>query len=206
MIARVRLLVLAVLLLPAALAADAAPDPAVPRDGRSLAGQLLVAAPGMADPRFRETVILMVQHGPEGALGLVINRPLEERPLAELLAAAGLPDDGVEGSIRIFRGGPVQPEVGFVLHSADYDGRGTLAIDGRLAMTANPQILRDIGRHQGPEKHLFALGYAGWAPGQLEAELARGDWQLAPADPQLVFDADRASLWDRAMARRVKDI
>jgi len=197
------LLAIVILLVPPA---GAAPDPAVPREGRTLDGRLLVAAPGMSDPRFQQTVILLVRHGADGAFGIVINRPIGQQPLAELLAAAGLPTDGIEDSIRIFYGGPVQPEVGFVLHTPDYDGRSTLAIDHHLAMTADPEILRAIGQHKGPAKSLFAMGYAGWAPGQLEAELARGDWSLASGDPALVFDADRASLWDRAMARREKDI
>src|SRR5262249_50142652 len=118
-----------------ATAADAAPDPTLPQDSHSLAGQLLVAAPGMQDPRFRETVILMVRHGPEGAFGLVINRPVEERPLSELMASGGLPSEGVEGSIRIFYGGPVPPASGLGLPRPHPGPPGTRARARRPAVS-----------------------------------------------------------------------
>jgi len=170
--------------------------------GASLAGQLLVAAPDMADPRFQHTAILMVQHNKDGALGIVINRPAKELPIAKLLEALGLDSKGSEGTVRLFAGGPVQPEIGLIVHSADYHRTGTIDIDGRVAMTANPEILRDIGHHQGPEQSLVAFGYAGWGPGQLEGELALGGWFTVPEDPKLVFDVDREKLWDEAMKHR----
>src|SRR6202162_2715518 len=107
-----------------------------------LAGRLLVASPQMGDPRFYRAVILVVRHDPNGALGIIINRPAEDRSLASLLEAAGDPAAGVSGSVRMFAGGPVQPEIGFVLHSADYHRPETVDIDGRVAMTSSPQILR----------------------------------------------------------------
>ena len=176
------------------------PEDAQP--GGSLAGQLLVATPEMGDPRFRHTVILIVQHNKDGALGIVINRPLEEMPVAKLLNALGLDSKGVQGSVRVFAGGPVQPEIGFIVHSADYHRTGTIEIDGNVSMTANPAVLRDIGRHQGPRQSLLAFGYAGWGPGQLDGELALGGWFTIPEDPKLVFDADRDKLWDEAMKLR----
>ena len=106
--------------------------------GASLAGQLLVATPEMSDPRFRHTVILMVQHNKDGALGIAINRPVSELPVTKLLEALGLDSKGGEGSVRLFAGGPVQPEAGFIVHSADYHRPGTVDIDGRVAMTADP--------------------------------------------------------------------
>ncbi len=170
--------------------------------GASLAGQLLVATPDMSDPRFRHTVILMVQHNKDGALGIVINRPIDELPVAKLLEALGLNSKGSEGKVRVFAGGPVQPEVGFIVHTADYHRNGTIDIDGRVAMTADPQTLRDVGHQKGPRQCLVAFGYAGWGPGQLEGELAVGGWFTFPEEPQLVFDADRATLWDEAMKHR----
>jgi putative transcriptional regulator len=172
------------------------------RPGASLAGQLLVATPEMSDPRFRHTVILMVRHNKDGALGIVINRPVRELPVANLLDALGLDSKGSEGSMRLFAGGPVQPEAGFIVHSADYHRPGTVDIDGRVAMTANPEVLRDIGRHRGPRQSLIAFGYTGWGPGQLEGELALGGWFTVPEDSNLVFDADRDKLWDEAMKHR----
>ena len=185
------------------------PDPQTAVDPPQ--GQLLIAAAGMQDPRFRHTVILLVRHDKDGAFGIIINRPLGERPIAELLAASEgkakqNEDRDITGTIRVFVGGPVQPELGFVLHSAEYHGDGTLDVDGQVAMTANKQVLRDIGRGKGPKQNLFALGYAGWGAGQLEAEMARHDWFTAPDDPQLVFDADRTDVWRRAFDRRMREL
>jgi len=194
------------LMLPLALPRAAAPQPGAPAESASLAGQLLIASPEIGDPRFRHTVILMVRHNRDGALGIVINRPVEERSLASLLEAIGESGKGVEGSVRIFAGGPVQPAIGFILHTSDYHRSGTIDIDGRVAMTTSPDILKDIGAHKGPKKSLVAFGYAGWAAGQLENELARHDWFTAPGDPKLIFDDDRDQLWDDAMARRTLDL
>ena len=182
-----------------------APAADVP-DIASLTGQLLIASPNIGDPRFANTVILMVKHDKEGALGIVINRPVGEKSIASLLEAPGEDVSDIEGTLRVFAGGPVQPELGFVVHSAEYRRDDTIDVDGRVAMTASRQILRDIGHHRGPEKTLFALGYAGWGPGQLEAELARHDWFTAPEEPKLIFDDDRANLWDDAMARRTREL
>ena len=183
-----------------------APVAADPPEIASLTGQLLIAAPTIGDPRFAHTVILMVRHDQEGALGIVINRPVEERSIASLLEAPGEDVSEISGSLRIFAGGPVQPELGFVVHSSEYRLAETLDVDGRVAMTANRQILRDIGHNRGPVKSLFALGYAGWGPGQLEGELARHDWFTTPEESRLIFDDDRANLWEAAMARRTQDL
>ena len=172
----------------------------------SLAGQLLIAAPSMSDPRFSQTVILMVRYDRNGALGIVINRPLGEQPIAQILQALGEKSAGVEGSVRIFAGGPVQPGLGFVIHSTEYRRAETLDIDGRMAVTTTTEVLRDIANNKGPEKRLIALGYAGWAPGQLEGELKQGAWFTAPADSKIVFDDDREQVWDNAMAKRPRDI
>ena len=177
-----------------------------PPEIASLTGQLLIAAPTIGDPRFAHTVILMVRHDSQGAFGIVINRPVGESSIASLLEAAGEDLSGISGNVRIFSGGPVQQELGFVVHSVEYRLDETLEVDGRVAMTANRQVLRDIGHNQGPVKSLFALGYAGWGPGQLEGELARHDWFTTPAEPRLIFDDDRASLWEEAMARRTRDL
>jgi putative transcriptional regulator len=163
---------------------------------------MLIASPDMGDPRFRHAVILMVQHDDKGALGIIINNPIADRPLADLLRAIGQDGTGISGNVRIFAGGPVQPEIGFIVHSADYRRPGTIDIDGRVAMTSSPEILLDIGRNRGPVKSLVAFGYAGWGPGQLEAEMARGGWFTAPEDPKLIFDEDRDKVWDDAMTRR----
>jgi len=171
-----------------------------------LTGQLLIASPDMGDPRFERTVLVMVRHDRDGAFGLVINRPIREEPLAALLNLLGEKDTSASGQVRIHYGGPVQPELGFILHSADYRDAATREIDGRVAMTSSRDIMRAIGNNAGPKKSIFAFGYAGWAPGQLEGEIARRGWVTAPADLALIFDEDRAKVWDAAYARRTQDL
>ncbi len=195
--------VAALLLLAALLLGAAAPAPAA---SGSLAGQLLIAAPTIGDPRFEHAVILVVRQGKGGAFGIVINRPLERRSIKSLLEAVGDHAAKVEGSLLVFDGGPVQPELGFVVHGADYHRPDTLAITPDLAMTADKEILRDIGHGRGPKRKLFAFGYAGWGPGQLEGEIARRDWFTTPGDPKLIFDDDRGNLWRDAMARRTREL
>jgi putative transcriptional regulator len=188
--------------LPPAAIDAALPKPGLTPRASSLTGQLLVASPKIGDPRFQRTVILMVRHDKTGALGITINRPVAVRALATMLERFGDSPSSDGGTVTIFAGGPVQPEIGFVIHTADYDRPETMPVNADLAVTATPQVLRDMARNKGPRKALVALGYAGWAPGQLEAELARDDWLVAPADPALVFDTPRERVWDEAMARR----
>src|SRR5262245_24994229 len=194
-------LILGTVLLPASLGA-ALPKHEITPEEPSLTGRLLVASPTMGDPRFRQTVVLIVRHDRKGALGLTINRPVGERSLAVILQAMGDSAATEAASVRIFAGGPVQPEVGFVIHSPDYERQETLAINADLAVTSTLEVLRDIARNQGPKRSLVALGYAGWSPGQLESELARDDWLAVPATTDLVFDSPRERVWEEAMARR----
>ena len=172
----------------------------------SLVGQILVASPKMADPRFQRTVILIVQHSKEGAVGITINRPIGEHSLASLLAMLGENGSAVDGDVQIFAGGPVQPEAIFVIHTTDYTRSETIPINGHVAVTSSSQVFHDIGRNKGPRKILIAFGYAGWGPGQLEAELARHDWFTAAVDADLIFEERRERVWDRAMARRLRDL
>jgi putative transcriptional regulator len=191
---------------PATLLQAALPTQTPAPDRTSLAGHLLVASPAMGDPRFRRSAILMVKHDGKGAFGIVINRLLGERPLARVLEALGENDSAATGSVRIFYGGPVQPDAGFVLHSGEYRQATTVDIDGRVAMTADREILHDIARRQGPKQSLIAFGYAGWGPGQLEGEIKQGAWFIATQDEKLVFDEDRDRVWDAAMKRRIQDL
>jgi len=202
----VRLLILALIAAPATLLA-APSDPAGTPEPPSLRGQFLIATPAMRDPRFDRAVILMVRHDRDGALGIVINRPLGEKPLADILAAFGKKEDtAAAGNVPVFLGGPVQPQVSFVIHGSDYRRPGTLGIDARLAATPSGEVFDDIARNQGPAKSLITFGYAGWAPGQLEGELSRNVWYTAPADPELVFDDDRDKVWEHAAGRRTQDL
>jgi len=195
--------VAAVSLLVVTALASIAARPTLGAETGSLTGRLLVAKPEMGDPRFRETVVYMIRHDPRGAMGLVVNRPLGETPLAELLRHFGLESNGIGGSIRIHWGGPVDGKRGFVLHTRDWAGRDTLVVDETMALTDRPEIFRALADGAGPSRSLFALGYAGWAPGQLEREMERGDWIAVTADPDLIFDDDAPGKWQRARALEV---
>ena len=156
----------------------------------------------MGDPRFVRTVILVIRHDATGAMGLVVNRPVGEVPMARLLEGIGLDATGVRGEVRLHYGGPVEPQQGLTLHSTEFSIDGTLRVTGGIAVTGNPEVLRAIGAGRGPKRYLVALGYAGWAPGQLEAEMKAGGWVAVPADAALTFDENAETKWERAMARR----
>ncbi len=185
--------------MPAALLHAALPTEPEISGRTSFAGQLLIAAPSLPDP-FDHAVILLAQHDRNGALGIVINRPLGRRPISKVLAALGADADGVNDDVPIFLGGPVSPNVAFALHSAEYHGAHTLDIDGHVALSDAAGVLRDIGTGHGPKQSLVAFGYAGWGPGQLDEEIARGSWLAVPENPGLVFDTDRAKVWTDALA------
>jgi putative transcriptional regulator len=168
-----------------------------------LAGQLLVASPELEGPVFSRTVIYMVRHDARtGAMGLVVNRPLGEVPMAVLLKQSGLPSAGAKGSVKLHVGGPVEATRIFVLHTDDYAGPDTVNIAGGIAVTAEASILESIALGKGPRRARFTLGYAGWAPGQLEAEMEAGSWIVVPPDTEIIFDDANETKWDRAMARR----
>ena len=194
---------LAIALPTAALHAALPTDPDV--SGRtSYAGQLLIASPDMREP-FDHAVILMARHDRDGALGIVINRPSDSRPISSVLKALGADGSGVTGNVQLFLGGPVSPNVAFVIHGVGYRHPETVDIDGRVALSDAADVLRDIGLGKGPVKSLVALGYAGWAPSQLEDEIARVAWVTVPEDPALVFDDDRTKVWTDALALHKTD-
>ena len=194
----------------AALLAAIAVTPGHSAEPRSrpgdLTGQLLVATPDMPDPRFERAVIYVIRHDASGAQGLVVNRPLREVPLALLLEQMGMESSGVQGTVRLHAGGPVDTLRILVLHTAGYASEGTLPVKDGFAVTWEPDILRAIAQGKGPRKTLFAVGYTGWAPGQLEAEMKTGAWVRASADEALLFDDSHETKWDRAMARRKIDL
>ncbi|MGQ0675715.1 MAG: YqgE/AlgH family protein [Rhodospirillales bacterium] len=198
-------LAIGLLVLPGLDLGATAPTGDPPPVRKSLRGHFLIAAPTMGDPRFRRTVILMVRHDAEGAFGIVLNRLIGRQTLAEILEAVGEKVDA-QFSVPVYAGGPVSPGRGFIVHSAEYRRPETKEVDGRVSMTSSREILVDIANAKGPDKWLIAFGYSGWGPGQLESEMARNDWFVAPEDPRLVFDEDRDKLWDAAMARRTRDL
>jgi putative transcriptional regulator len=195
------------LLLALTLVATATVDERAPMTARrSLAGRLLVATETLRDPRFARTVIYMVRHTEGGALGLVVNIPMGDAPFERALEPFGLEVPPGSGKVRVYYGGPVESQRGFVLHTPDWKGEGTLVIDTHFALSEDPKVLLAMARGGGPRRALFCLGYAGWAPGQLDAELDRGSWGIAPADEKLVFDEDPKVKWIEATARRLLDL
>lgn len=169
-------------------------------------GQFLVATPEMRDPRFAETVIYMLRHDATGAMGVVINRLAGSWPLGEVLGWLGMAADDAAGDLRVHWGGPVAPNLGMVLHGDGYRRPATRRVTDSVAFTADAQVLADIAAGKGPEPRLFMLGYAGWAPGQLEAEMAETSWITVPADRALLFDDDDDGKWRRAMDRQGIDL
>ncbi|MBY0351939.1 YqgE/AlgH family protein [Tabrizicola sp.] len=166
-----------------------------------LSGQILIAMPGMADPRFDRSVVLVCAHSAEGAMGLIVNKPLEELSFYGLLGQLNIPLGPKGRDIRVHFGGPVERGRGFVLHSSDWarEGEGTMKVPGGLEMTATINVLEALARGDGPGKALLALGYSGWGPGQLEAEIARNDWLTCEAAEGLVFGADDRVKWSAAL-------
>ncbi len=171
----------------------------------SLTGKLLIATPEMADPRFSGTVIFMVQHDETGAMGLVINRALGKQPLGSLLDGTVFDDDQVPGYLRVHYGGPVMPQLRFVLHSSDYFGRETTVVNGCAALSRDYDILRAISDGTGPRHALVAFGYAGWGAGQLELELEEEAWTVAFADEAIIFDDEVQTKWQRARDAGIKE-
>jgi len=169
---------------------------------RGFAGQLLVASEEMKDPRFIETVIYLVRHNAEGTLGLVINRPVAKGPIDDLLKGFGAPAKGSKREVIIHYGGPVGTRQGFVLHSDDVKLEDTLVVKDGIAMTSDVKMIEAIAAGHGPKQALMMLGYAGWAPGQLAAEIKSQAWFLIPADKAIIFGRDANKKWIQATERR----
>jgi len=178
-----------------------------PDEESYLDGQLLIAMPAMGDPRFSRSVIYLCAHSSEGAMGIIINQRAPNISFTELLEQLNIvpPEDRIAlpmglSAMAVHLGGPVETGRGFVLHSADYfKAESTLPIDESVCLTATIDILRDIAKGSGPDKALLALGYAGWAPGQLEEEIQSNGWLNCPADPLLIFDPEVDRKYTRAL-------
>lgn len=166
-----------------------------------LTGNLLIAMPGMPDPRFAESVIYMCAHSEEGAMGLIINRLADSIDFEELLSQLDIGEGPCSRAVPVHIGGPVETGRGFVLHSDDYRCEGTMEVAGHIALSASVEVLREISSGRGPERCLLALGYAGWGPGQLEQEIQDNGWLNVDADDGLVFDSDVAGKWAGAVAK-----
>lgn len=176
------------------------------KEGGYFEGDLLLAMPGMSDPRFDRAVVYLCSHSAEGAMGLVINNPLTTLTFQELLEQLDISVTGPLHDIPILAGGPVETGRGFVLHTADFVQDSTLVVSETVALTATVDILKAIAEGRGPRSHILTLGYAGWSPGQLESEIQENGWLTCPADEELMFSTSPDSMWPRAMAMMGIDV
>jgi putative transcriptional regulator len=173
----------------------------LPHAGDTLASQLLIALPALADSPFQRSVALICQHDEEGAMGVVVNRA-SEYTLGEVFQQMGIAsDDQALCAQPVLAGGPVHPERGFVLHDGDREWDSSLPIAERLYVTTSRDILEAIARGEGPDHATVALGCAGWGAGQLESELVDNSWLTAPADSELLFSLPLAARWQAAAGR-----
>jgi putative transcriptional regulator len=170
-------------------------------DGTWLTGQLLVAMPTMPDPRFAHSVIYICSHGPNGAMGLVVNRLYGEVNFRALLKQLNVKTSGDAPELPVHYGGPVESARGFVLHSTDFLREGTMRIDDTIALSATVEVLEALASGEGPDRVLMTLGYTGWDAGQLDAEMQANGWLTVPADDNLIFDREIDTKWERALGK-----
>jgi putative transcriptional regulator len=166
-----------------------------------LTGQLLIAMPAMRDPRFTQSVIFICAHNPDGAMGVVLNRPVKAPRFPDLLQQLGVEPNPPQRELPVGTGGPVDDKRGFVLHSPDWSAEGSMEIDDQHMLSANLDILRAVASGGGPERARLVLGYAGWGAGQLDEEMKQNNWLNVPADEAIIYDTDYATKWQRALAQ-----
>lgn len=169
-------------------------------DSTQLEGKLLIAMPDMGDPRFERSVIFICAHSSERAMGLIVNKPARDLKFRDLLKQLDIPTTARARRIPVHVGGPVDYGRGFVLHSPDYRSEeSTMMIEGGYGLTATLDVLEDISQGEGPEQFLLAMGYAGWGPGQLEAEIQHNGWLICDADSDLIFKGANSAKWSGAL-------
>ncbi len=169
-------------------------------DTSGLRGKLLIAMPGMGDPRFERSVVYLCEHNDRGAMGLIVNKATREITFSELVEQLEIQPKRLVHDLPVHFGGPVENGRGFVLHSSDYLNNGsTLEVDATFGMTATLDVIQDIADGNGPDKALVALGYSGWGPGQLEEEIQENGWLTADADAAIVFSDDNDGKWAAAL-------
>lgn len=172
----------------------------IPDESVNLCGKLLIAMPGMNDPRFEKSVVYICAHSDDGAMGLIINKPTPEVTFVNLLQQLSIEEATGSNDTRIYFGGPVEVGRGFVLHSADYHLEDTtLQVDQRFGMTATRDVLTDMSQGDGPKEALLALGYSGWGAGQLESEIQQNGWLTCDATAEVVFEVPDTGKWTAAL-------
>ena len=163
-----------------------------------LSGQLLLSMPGIGDPRFERVVIAMCLHDADGALGIVCNAVIGDLTVRDLMEQLDIDPGVTPKGLPVMLGGPVEPSRGFVLHSGDYEGQSTISVGKLWGLTSTLDVLKDIAAGKGPAKWLSALGYTGWGAGQLDGEMTRHGWHVAPGDVAILFDVPVADRWGAA--------
>ena len=168
-----------------------------------LSGKLIVAMPTMSDPRFKRSVIYVCAHNEDGAIGIIINKIIESLSFSKIIRQLKLKKNKVKKCYteKIYFGGPVETERGFILHSADYSSENSTSINTEISMTASTEILQALIDGNGPNKSIVALGYAGWGPGQLDTEIRSNAWLSVQSDPELIFSDKTADKWDMALEK-----
>jgi putative transcriptional regulator len=178
------------------------PSPALQTEV-GLKGKLLVAKASIGDPRFSKTVIYMIDHSSDGAMGLVVNRVAGEIPFNNLLNNIMINPPPDTGDLPVYYGGPVQMNRVFLLHSTEVMPERSTEVSKGIAFSTDPRLIKNIARGNGPDEYRFIFGYAGWAPDQLEAEIERGDWEIVEAEAALVFSHDPEETWGQLMEGKV---
>lgn len=176
-------------------------DPNLLKGDSPLRNSLLVAMPSLRDGFFAKSVVYICAHSEAGAMGIVINQKLPDIDFGDLLSQLNLPESKLIVPPIVHFGGPVESGRGFVLHSQDFMREDTVRINDKMCITGTIDILRAIAEGRGPDKSVFALGYAGWGPGQLEAEMRANSWLTAPADDDIVFGQDLGHKWEKSFKR-----
>ncbi|MGD0192408.1 MAG: YqgE/AlgH family protein [Rhizomicrobium sp.] len=182
-------------------------DPRSIEGDNFLEGKILIAMPGMPDPRFEKSVIFMCAHSAEGAMGIIVNKPVPGLSFHELMNKLELRVTPDARNFPVLYGGPMETGRGFVLHSGEYDGSdATLPVSEDVSLTATLDILRDMGKGEGPENAIFALGYAGWSPGQIESEIRSNGWIHCDCDSDLLFGSNMEAKWATALGKLGIDV
>ena len=169
----------------------------------SILTEFLVAKPHMPDPRFKETVIVMLYHNQDGAAGLVLNKPIETMSIRELFQRSNLnsPNKMKEKEVTLFWGGPVDPQHIFFIHSSDYKSDDSISSNSNFTITREPKILYDIAKNEGPKKYIILSGISVWEPGQLDSEMMKGDWDKKLNNYTPLFDNGK-EMWSHLISTR----
>ena len=170
----------------------------------SFSNHFLISMPNMNDPIFSKSLIYLCQHDIDGAMGVIINKPMVKENASEIIQKTGL--DIIKPMPKIYFGGPINLDVGLFLHDKSYKIKGTQSISKSVSLTSNKQIMTDLKKGLGPQEYCFTFGYSGWGKGQIEKEIENGDWLLMPSDDNFIFSISNSDKWKKAASKFGIDI